>query len=165
MSDDTEALKAAVESATASYTGESIGATQSNEFALSALALLRDVAIDSNVFQVTDAQPALTQALSDERDPVKIGAANVLALIDNGDAQRALAETALSTEGDLQLAMLASLADSATYFGNHLSTDQTDRILELVQASSGDLAIAAARAHGALSLPTANAVKLLTVTE
>ena len=40
--------------------------------------------------------------------------------------------------------------------------DQTDRLLELVQSSEGELAIAAARAHGALSLPTANAVKLLT---
>lgn len=165
ISDDTEALKAAVEAATAAYTGDSIGATQSNEFALSALALLRDVAIDSSVFQVTDAQPALTQALSDERDPVKVAAAKVLALIDNAAAQGALAESALSTAGDLQLSMLASLADSATYFGNHLSTDQTDRILELVRTGSGDLAIAAARTHGALSLPTANAVKLLTATE
>lgn len=165
ISDNTEDLRAAVESATASYTGDSISATQSTEFALLALALLRDVAIDSSVFQVTDAQPALTQALTDDRDAVKIASAKVLALIDNADAQSSLAESALSTDGDLQLAMLASLAESATYFGNYLSTDQTDRILELVQTGSGDLAIAAARAHGALALPTANAVKLLTVTE
>ena len=61
-----------------------------------------------------------------------------------------------------ETAMLASLAESATYFGNHLDAGQTDRLLELVNTGSGDLAIAAARAHGALSLPTANAVKLLT---
>lgn len=162
ISEDTQALRAAVEAASGSYAGETISTQQSTEFALTALRLLHEVAVDSNVFNVAEAQPALIQALTDERDEVKIASAAVLALIDDGDAQQALAKAALDTTGDLQLAMLGSLAESATYFGNHLPAGQTDRLLERVGSSSGDLAIAAARAHGALSLPTSNAVKLLT---
>ncbi len=162
ISDDPEELKAAVEASFSAYTGDTIGATQSTEFALTALRLLREVAVGSNIFDVSQAQPALVKALADERDEIKVAAAGVLSLIDNADTQNALAEAALSLEGDLQLSILRSLAESATYFGNHLDAGQTDRLLELVNTGSGDLAIAAARAHGALSLPTANAVKLLT---
>ncbi len=162
MSDDAKELSVAVEAAFGTYTGDGIGADQSAEFALTALRLLREVAVGSPIFKVAEAKPALVRALSDERDEIKVASAAVLALIDEADTQNALAEAALSLEGDLQLSMLASLADSATYFGSHLDASQTDRLLELVNTSSGDLAIAAARAHGALSLPTANAVQLLT---
>jgi len=162
ISDDADELKGAVEAAFSAYTGDAIGADESTEFALTALRLLREVAVGSEIFNVAEALPALIQALSDERDEVKVASAAVLALIDDAQAQNALAESALSLDGELQLSMLSNLADSATYFGNHLSAGQTDRILELVNASTGDLAIAAARTHGALSLPTANAVKLLT---
>ncbi len=162
ISDDADELKAAVDAAFSAYTGDGIGADESTEFALTALRLLREVAVGSEIFNVAEAQPALIQALSDERDEVKVASAAVLALIDSPEAQNALAESALSLEGDLQLSMLSSLADSATYFGNHLPAGQTDRILELVKSSTDELAIAAARTHGALSLPTANAVKLLT---
>lgn len=162
ISDDAEELKTAVESAFSAYTGDGIGADESTEFALTALTLLREVALGSDIFNVAEAQPALIQALSDERDEVKVAAAQVLSLIDSADAQDALAESALELEGDLQLSMLSSLAESATYFGNKIDAGQTDRLLELVNTSTGDLAIAAARTHGALSLPTANAVKLLT---
>jgi HEAT repeat protein len=162
ISDDPEDLKIAVEAAFSAYTGESIGTDESTQFAITALRLLREVAVGSPIFNVQEAQPALIQALSDERDEIKVAAAAVLALIDDPQAQNALAETALALDGDLQLSMLASLAESATYFGNHLDVGQTDRLLELVNSSQGDLAIAAARTHGALSLPTANAVKLLT---
>ncbi len=161
-SDDPQELKTAVEAAGATGEGEALSAEQSTEFALTALRLLREVAIDSDVFNVMEAQPALIQALSDDRDDVKVASAAVLSLINDAQAQSALAEAALGNEGELQLSMLASLAESATYFGNALQVGQTDRLLELVQNSDGELAIAAARAHGALSLPTANAVKLLT---
>ncbi|GAB4188800.1 MAG: hypothetical protein Kow00105_03390 [Phycisphaeraceae bacterium] len=160
-SDQTDDLKAAVEATTASYKGIEIGETLSNEFVLSALSLLRDMAIHSDVFNVTDAQPALELALKDERDEIKVAAAGVLSLIGNAQAQSALADSALANTGELQLAMLDRLAESATYFGNLLTTEQTDRILDLVRTGSGELAIAAARAHGALSLPTSNAVQLL----
>ncbi len=162
MSDNTDDLATAVQAATNAYMGSAISAEESTQFALTALRLLREVAVDSDVFNVMEAEPALIQALKDERDEVKVAAAGVLALIDDADAQAALADSALSTDGQLQLAMLDHLAESATYFGNMLEVGTTDRILDLVENSDGELAIAAARAHGALSLPTSNAVQLLT---
>ncbi len=161
-SEDTQELRSAVQAAASSFVGEPISASQGTQFALTSLKLLREVAIDSGVFNVAQAQPALVQALGDERNEIVVAAAAVLSLIDDSEAQQALANTALDNTGELQLSLLGSLAESATYFGNHLRTDQTDRLLELVNAGSGDLAIAAARAHGALSLPTSNAVRLLT---
>ena len=160
-SENPDELKAAIQAAGSIGEGEGLTAEQSTEFALTALKLLRDVAIDSEVFNVMEAQPALIQAMSDERDDVKVAAAGVLSLINSDQAQQALAESALASEGDLQLSMLASLAESATYFGNMLNAGQIDSLIELVQTSDGERAIAAARAHGALSLPTADAVKLL----
>ena len=162
MSDNADELKSAVQAATNAYMGSALSAEESTQFALTALRLLREVAVDSDVFNVMEAEPALIQALKDERDEVKVAAAGVLALIDDADAQAALADSALSTDGELQLAMLDHLAESATYFGNMLEVGTTDRILDLVENSDGELAIAAARAHGALSLPTSNAVQLLT---
>jgi hypothetical protein len=162
ISEDAQALRSAVEAASGSYAGVTLSAEQSTEFALTALRLLREVAASSDVFNVAEAQPALIQALGDDRDEIKVASAAVLALIDDDEAQQALAKSALDTADGLQLTMLGSLAESATYFGNRLPTGQTDRLLELVGSSSGDLAIAAARAHGALSLPTSHAVKLLT---
>ncbi len=162
MSDNADELKSAVQAATNAYMGSALSAEESTQFALTALRLLREVAVDSDVFNVMEAEPALIQALKDERDEVKVAAAGVLALIDDADAQAALADSALSTDGELQLAMLDHLAETATYFGNMLEVGTTDRILDLVENSDGELAIAAARAHGALSLPTSNAVQLLT---
>jgi len=162
ISDDAQVLRSAVEAASGGYTGEQITVEQGTEFALTSLKLLREVAIDSGVFNVAEAQPALIQALNDDRDEVVTAAANVLSLINDGQAQIALAEVALDAQGDLQLALLNSLAESATYYGNHLPAGQSDRLLALVSSGSGELALTAARTHGALSLPTANAVKLLT---
>lgn len=162
FSEDAKDLKAAVQAATIAGQGKALTAEESTDFALTALKLLREVAIDSNVFNVMEAQPALIQALSDKRDDVKVAAAGVLSLINSEQAQRAIAEAALSMEGDLQLSLLGSLAESATYFGNMLNAGETDALLKLVESSDGKLAIAAARVHGALNLPTADAVKLLT---
>ena len=139
--------------------GEAIGPDQSTEFSLMALRVLRDVALASDVYNVVDAQPALIQALQDDRPDVITGAAEVLALIRTPPAQRALAAAALQQSADVQLALLASLGDSATHFGNMIDENQKQQIVTLVSGSTGELAAAAARAHGALTLPTSDAVR------
>src|SRR5690606_15312730 len=100
-------------------------------------------------------------ALDDERPEIVTAAGDVLALLDTAEAQEALAEAALGATGELQVALLNDLADSATHHGNQVSGDQLARLLELVQGSTGDTAIAAARAHGALTPPTQNAVQMI----
>src|SRR5690606_247244 len=120
---DSTTLGAAVENARSSATGVTLTSAQATAYAVRALQLLRDVALTSgNVYVVTDAQSALTLALNDTRDEVVTGAAAVLALIDNVEAQTALAELALDNTRTVNIrgAAMNSLADSATAYGNLL---------------------------------------------
>ena len=158
-SDDPQRLGKAVEDTVASYAGTAMDAGQSTTFALMALGVLRDVALASDVYNIVDAQPALIQALADDRPDIVVGAATVLSLINTPEAQIAIADYALRTMADVQLALLESLADSATHFGNLLNDPQKQQLIDLVSNSDGELAATAARAHGALTLPTSEAVK------
>ena len=92
-----------------------------------------------------------------------VEASTVLALIDSVEVQKALADSALDVTkpNDQRIALLNSLSTHATNFGNKLTDIQLEKILDLVKNSKGDLAIAAARTHGALTLPTANVVKMI----
>jgi len=161
---DAGELAAAIAPAIDAYAGAVMNEDEALGYALHALALLRDVAlVGDDIYKIADVQPALIQALGDPRSDVVVAAANVLSLIDSQDAQRAVADVGLDANvaEDVRIAVLGSLADSATHYGKMLRRMQEDRVLELVESSTGDLAITAARAHGALALPTANAVRLL----
>ncbi len=164
--DDPEAMATAIDRAAESYAGSIIESEEAENLALTALELLRDVSLSEgrSILVAQDAQPALEQAVSsDERDQVVIAAAEVLALLNNDEAQQTIAAAALdSTRYDeIRIAMLNSLANSAKKHGNKLTERQLDNLLELVENSVGDLAEAAAKAHGALTLPTSNVVQLL----
>jgi len=151
----------AVEQVRSAYAGRELSAEESRQFALTALQTLEQIALASDVYQVQTALPTLIAALADDRPDVVKAAGGVLAVIDTAEAQQAIAQAALNGSGDLQLALLGSLADSATHHGNLLEARQAERAHEMVQANTGDLAIAAARAHGALSLPTERAVDMI----
>jgi HEAT repeat protein len=165
QTDEPQLLREAVAQASSHYVGRPIDRQEALAFATTALRLLREIAIGSGqqVYQVRDALPALLQALGDSREPVITQAAEVLALIASEGAQRAIADAALDTSRAerVRIALLGSLAESATHHGNHLSALQLDRVLALVRDSGGDLSLAAARAHGALTLPTDNVVGLI----
>ncbi len=135
--------------------------SQAHAYAMQAVSLLRDLAVaDSKVFDVTLAESAMESALGDPREDVAIAAAQVLSLLTGSSAQQALAATALNgaSSTNVRINMLKSLATSAKKFGNNVPAAQADQLLELVQSATGELADAAAQAHGALNLPTANAV-------
>ncbi len=134
---------------------------ESTLYALTALSLLEDIAKCSRIYNVTDALPALIMALEDNRQEVVVATGNVLAVINHSDSQQSIAAAALAESGRLQLELLADLADSATYFGNMLEQRTTDQLLQLVESPDNELAVAAARAHGALTLPTSNAVQMI----
>lgn len=155
-------LVAAIEQAIQSYAGGAMGDAESEQVALTALQVLRDVALGSRVYNVADALPALVRALDDPRPIIVTDTGRVLALVPRADAQRALGSAAIEAEQeDVKISLLNSLAESATAHGNWLEERQATQLLELVRTSAGDVAIAAARAHGALSLPTASAVQLI----
>ncbi|MFP4144388.1 MAG: HEAT repeat domain-containing protein [Phycisphaeraceae bacterium] len=159
--DNEQLLQEAVSAVANEVGAEPLSDQEADEMALTALQVLRELALGNPVYQVEEALPALTLALRDERSAVVTGAGRVLALIDDSQAQRALAEAALAQSSDLQIQLLESLAESATYFGNLLPESRTQELLDLVQNAEGETAIAAAEAHGALTLPTANAVQMI----
>ena len=160
VSNKTEDIKASVESASAAFTGQAVSDEEAIENAMDAMAILYDMALGGQkVYNIDDAQPALIQALSDENEEIVKEAGNILALRSNAEAQQALADAALAATGESQLALLDSLSTSATYFGNNLSDAQIYKIMKLVAETDGELAIAAAKTHGALALPTTKAVK------
>lgn len=165
QSEKFEELKAAAEELATSSKGSPIAAEEAQTLALTSLRFLHEIALagSSSVYNLADAQPALIAALGDKRPQVVVGAAKVLAMIESPDAQTAIAEAALDPTHptDMRVALLGSLADSATLLGNHLTEIQAGKLLDLVKNSQGDLALASSRAHGALTLPTANVVPLI----
>jgi len=144
--------------------GAPINAKEADRFAVTALTLLQEVlASNINVFNVPDAQPTLIQALEDSRREIAARAARVLSLIDDPNAQRGIADAATDPTRplDLRADFLQSLSESARFYGNYLNEIQLDKLLDMVKTERGDLVIAAAQAHGALTLPTSNVVQLI----
>jgi len=164
-SDDVARLQGAIEQIVGESSGKPMEAEEALEYATRALSLLNEVALGaSNVFDVLDAQAALIQALNDQRSTIVTQASQVLARINTVEAQQAIADAALdiARPTEARVDLLNSLAASATAHGSKLNASQLDAVLELVKTSRGELAISAARAHGALTLPTSNLVQLLT---
>ena len=158
-----ETLGPAAEGITARFAGEAPTPEVAERNALTALSLLARIATAQTVLDASLATPAVIAALDDPRVSVQEAAGVTLSRLPQSDAQTALAEAAVTREGEVQMSLLESLAESASRHGNLLSdTTATDRLLELVRTTEGELAVAAAAAHGALALPVSNAVELLT---
>lgn len=160
--EDSQQVRSAIEQLTEAR-ADQLDAQESEQIALTGLQILHEIALGggSDVYDVRDALPALTQALRDERPNIITRAGQVLSLIGEPKAQAAVAQAALNASSNVQVELLRSLGQSATYFGNLIEERQTNNLLNLVRTSSGETAIAAAEAHGALTLPTSNAVKMI----
>ena len=159
-------LRAAVELARSSYAGKEISADEATAYASTALGLLRDLTVSRDeVYNVQDAVPALIEAVNkDNRQEIVKQAGGVLAVLDHADAQATIAAAALDENRpeDTRISLLGSLAESATHFGVRIGTAQLDALHELVGSAQGQLAIAAARAYGALAQPTSKVVDFIT---
>lgn len=159
-----ERLQNAVNAASSSYAGKEMTPEEATKYALVSLSLLRDVALSAGeIYKVIDAQPALEAALKDQRDEVVIRAAEVLAILENDDAQQAIANAALDPArlAETRISLLASLAGSVKSLGNRLTEAQVLKVIDMVKTSEGDMALAAARVHGSLMPPTVNPAKLI----
>lgn len=135
----------------ATYGGEPITEDEAEDYATQALALLDTIAGHESIYNASDVEPILIEALDDDRSAVAIGAGGVLAQIDSAEAQQGLAAAGINRVGDVQIAMLNALADSAKAYGNKLDRQATDALIALVKSSTGETALAAARALGALT--------------
>jgi len=159
-----QALEAAIEKAIGQTRGEAISTEDADRFAARAISLLDEIALShGRVYNVAEAEAALISALSDPREPIVTQVGQVLSRLDSNLAQQALAESALDETRPtlVRVSLLNSLAQSAKHFANRLTVNQSERLLELVRDSSEELAIASARAHGALALPSSHLKKML----
>lgn len=149
--DETDRLERLANETVLTYGGNPIGAEESLHYAETALGLLEDIAANESVYDAQDAMTVLIGALDDDRPTVAMGAGRVLALLGDATAQEGLAKAAMSRRGDVQIALLGSLAESAKDFENMLDRTAVDALKQLVADSSGNTALAAARALGALT--------------
>ncbi len=155
-------LVEAVKAATDSAKGPKLTAEQSQAYSAAGVSTLRDLTIEAGAtFNAVDAEPALLEALSDKREPIALGAAAVLARFSDDGAQRALADASLDTKrgAESQVKFLKMLSTSARIHGNQLTDAQLGQLLTIVKEANGPLADAAAETHGALNLPTSDAVE------
>ncbi|MBX2853292.1 MAG: hypothetical protein KTR15_16285 [Phycisphaeraceae bacterium] len=149
--EELDRLEKLTEQTITTYGGDPITDEEAEGYAVAALSLLDTIAGHKLIYNAADAEPILIEALDDDRSAVATGAANVLAQIDSPDAQKGLAAAGLSRVGDVQIAMLNALAESAKAYGSKLDREATDALIALVKSSTGETALSAARALGALT--------------
>ena len=159
---DQEQLTAAVDLVMNRAAGGRITEAEAEEYAIRSLSALRDVAISrSPAYTIRDAESALIDAMDNRTGGTRLLVADILALIDNDQAQRKLFDAAINATDDEQVELLHRVSDSVRIFGDHAEERHVASILELVEKSSGATAEAAATVHGALNLPASDAVRLI----
>jgi hypothetical protein len=157
-----EAFEVAVTSIMGSVAGGAMTAEDAQGYASSALAALRAIASKPGcVLDAGVAEPQLLDALARFEGEARLDVASTVAMLKSARAQCALADAALAASGDEQAALLRALAASARVGGNRLQSRHVDGLRALIGSSSGDTAVAAGQAWGALDLPVAESVGLI----
>lgn len=157
-----EQFAAAVGAVMKRTSGGAITEAEAQQYAIESLDTLRTIATAGNpIYKIEDAQNALLAAMDSRTGGVRLLVAEVLALTNTETAQRKLFDAALAAKEGEQVELLDRVAASARRFGNKAEPRQIDALLKLIGDSKGATADAAARVHGALNLPAANAVKLI----
>jgi len=110
------------------------------------------------------AKPTLLSGLSDSRPSIVMLSGEVLAMLNDKEAQASLLAAASEekTADEVKVSLYKSLATSAKFWGNLLDAAQIST-LQAVVDTAPNLAVrsAAAEAHGALNLPADQAKRLI----
>jgi HEAT repeat protein len=130
-----------------------------NNYALRAAKFMLKLAQTRNrVIDLSLALDVLINATNDKRTEIQTLAGQILAHLENPDAQRAIAAMALNSDNSLEVRISAfeSLANSAKLNANMLIDQMLDGIYALISSDDTDAALrsAAAAAYGALNLPS-----------
>ena len=137
-----------------------------DSYALRAAQSMLRLAIGRNpVIDLSLAQPALVGATKSPRQEIQTLAGQILAYVNNPDAQRAIADMAMNTANDpaVRVAAFESLVSSAKLSGNLLPDATIAAMYELISKTDTDPALraAAAAAYGALNLPSQKVKNLI----
>lgn len=156
---DAAVVKTALTSAIQAGAGQPLSAEQASAWAIKAAQAVRVLGLTNNqIVTVAQTQEAMIGALADKRGEVQTAAAAGLAMMSDKKAQQAVANLALDGKADekVRVAAFASLSESIRKFGNMISDQQAQGVLEVVNntGASRDIRNAAAGSLGALNLPS-----------
>ncbi len=155
-------LRNAVEMLVEGASGGPITQQEAEAFATRSLAVLRDLAITGGgSLDPAASTPALVNAMTNGSAADPMAVAGVLAVLDNDQAQVALMDQALASNGADRVALLDLTSHSVRRFGGRLETRQIDRLVDLVASAPGDEGTAAAALAGALGLPNDRLLPLI----
>lgn len=159
---DDDAFRVTVENLMDRAVGGRITEAEAEVYAIEALDALRDVAIsDSSVYEISDAESALLDALETRIGGTRMLVADILALIDSSRAQQRLCDAALAADDFEQIELFIRTADSVKRFGNRLQDRHVNALLAIIADATGERAEAASELYGAMNLPTEAAVQFL----
>lgn len=151
-------LAAALEQAAKLATGRPVTSEQALAWALDAAKAIRQLGLRRNpVLNILRARPALLAALGDPRDEVKVAAAEALAVMNDAEAQRAIAKLGINDQGPekVRIEAFGALSESLRTYGNLMTDELSRAVLGVVTATgSQPLREAAAQALGAMNLPS-----------
>ena len=136
-----------------------LGDELADTYAIRAVEVLNKLAVTRNsVVDMLGALEALVEGTKSSWPQMQNMAGDVLARLDSPDAQRAIADMALSAQNSVDVRKYAfdSLAISAKLNANLLTDEQIDAIYSLISsdATDAELRSTAAIAYGALNLPS-----------
>ncbi|MCH2142854.1 MAG: hypothetical protein MK077_07650 [Phycisphaerales bacterium] len=147
---DDAALVSVIESL---QVGDRMDEAQVGAYSRDALQALRDLAqVRPGGLNVSDALPAMIEAFNASSGGRQLVIADVLASIDQGDAQRALINGALrSTDGSQQISLMDFAASSVRRFGDLATDRQAADLKRFLTTARGQVAEAAARLYGSMN--------------
>lgn len=138
-------------------------------YASAAADVLNQLSVTCNpVLDLKVAEPALVEAIRDERKYIQAAVTETLAYLDSMMAQRTIASLALDEQVEQETRLMAfrNLAISAKRHGNLLLGEQVRDLYRLVgsqsQQADPELRNMAAEAYGSLNLPSAQISQLIT---
>jgi hypothetical protein len=160
-----EELGAAVTDLLKEVSGAPLTPETASEWSVRAAGAIRKLGLTRNaVYDITRTQKALIEAVGDSRAEVKTAAADALGTIPGPEAQRAIAKLATDSAADekIRISAFAALDESVRRFGNALSDELSQAIVDIVtKAPAGNIRMAAAEVLGGLSLPSSQIKDLI----
>ncbi len=157
-----EAFETAVDDLLLRAAGGRMEEADAEMYAIEALAVLEDIAVThSPAYNIADAESALLDAMDQRSGGTRLLVAKILSLINSEQAQQDLFDAALASEESERVELLNNVAASIKQFGSLLQDRQIRSLVRLVAEAKDETAEAAARVHGALNLPTDEAIYLI----
>ena len=163
-----EDAAAAVEAATKAVQidrKEAMTEEEAAQWAIMAAEAVRLVGMTGNrVLKVSAVLAQLTETLKDRHAALQTAAAGALAVIRDAQAQRSIASLACDTKIDqaVRIDAFGSLGESLRRFGNQLSDDLAEAVVNVVTGQEAEeIRLAAAKALGAMSLPSGKMKSLI----